>query len=78
MIRFSLCLFAASLVPAAAEVSFEYDRTIPLDLQETGVRTEGDATLRDVSYVALDGKRNAATIVSGKAARPRHSFRALV
>ncbi|MEO5722108.1 MAG: dienelactone hydrolase family protein, partial [Chthoniobacterales bacterium] len=26
-----------------------------------------DATLRDVNYVALDGKRNAATVVSGKA-----------
>src|SRR5450759_101172 len=58
-------ILAASSWPAAAELSFDYDKAHPLDLRESGIRQEGVATLRDISYAALDGSRNKATIVSG-------------
>jgi len=70
-------ILAVSGLAAASEPSFEYERARPFDLQETGVRQEGDVALREVSYAALDGSRNAATIVAGKmssAARPAILF----
>ena len=61
-------LIGFALVPAAtlaiaAQVSFDYNRALPLDVQETGRRQQGGATLRDITYAQLDGSRNAATIV---------------
>ncbi len=57
-----------SIEQGAAHVSFDYDRSRPLNVKETARRTEGGATLRDITYAQLDGTRNAATIVEASAA----------
>jgi len=56
-------LVAAATVAAAAQVSFDYNRALPIDVKETGRREPGGARLRDITYAQLDGGRNAATIV---------------
>jgi cephalosporin-C deacetylase-like acetyl esterase len=62
------CLLLIAVPPAFAEVSFDYDRERPLDVQEAGIREQDDVALRDVTYASLDGGRNAATIIAQKAA----------
>ncbi|HMJ06242.1 MAG TPA: prolyl oligopeptidase family serine peptidase [Chthoniobacterales bacterium] len=64
----SVFFLGAAILPAATEPSFDYEKGKPIDLQETASRQEGDVTLRDVTYLALDGHRNGATVVSGKTA----------
>ena len=56
-------LLAAVTVAAAAQVSFDYNRALPVDVKETGRREQGGASLRDITYAQLDGGQNAATIV---------------
>ena len=52
-----------SAAAVAAQVSFDYNRALPVDVKETGRREQGVASLRDITYAQLDGGRNAATIV---------------
>lgn len=52
--------------PATA---FDYDRTKPLDIEETGRREDGGALLRDITYATLTGGRNAATLITPTASR---------
>jgi len=59
-------LFLLTPLSAFAQVSFDYDKTEPLDVQETGSREQDDVTLRDITYASLDRSRNAATIVEKK------------
>ncbi|MBA3882061.1 MAG: dienelactone hydrolase family protein [Chthoniobacterales bacterium] len=57
-------LLGAAGIIRAAEPSFEYDKTVPSDIQQTAQRDDAVA-LRDISYALGDG-RNAATIVESK------------
>lgn len=50
---------------AAAELSFDYDRSTPLDIQQTSEREQEGVTLREISY-ALGDARNAATLIAPK------------
>jgi dienelactone hydrolase len=64
--------FAGVLLLTQATLTFDDNRHPPLDVKETGRREQGNAVLRDISYVMLDGAtRNAATIVEPKAASGR-------
>ena len=58
-------------VPTGFQVSFDYDRALPPDIQETARRQQGGAGVRDVTYATLDGRRNAATIVEPATASGR-------
>lgn len=61
--RFSfLTVIALIQTAAAAELSFDYDRSQPLDVRETNAREQEGVTLREISY-ALDDGRNAATLI---------------
>lgn len=62
LLLLTLTLVMPGLV-RGAEVSFDYDQAQPLELKETEVREQDGATLREINYAALDGSRNAATIV---------------
>ena len=79
-IRFSfaaLVLLTASLASAAEDLSFDYDRSKPLDVQITGTREQDGVTLRDISYAQLDDSRNAATLIekgAGTGNRPAVLF----
>ncbi len=69
MTRLFLALISALTLGAAAahaEVSFDYDQSKPLDLQETATREQDGVTLRDITYALPDGSRNAATVVEKK------------
>lgn len=55
-----------------AEISFDYDQKRPLDLKETETREQDGVTLREINYAALDGSRNAATIVAQKGTGASH------
>ena len=60
----ALVLAAVVLQAAPADAAlFDYDRSRPLDVQETSRRSETGVVLRDISYAMLDGSRNAATVV---------------
>ena len=61
-------IFLAASSSAWGEVSFDYEKDRPLDLQETAIREQDGVTLREVDYAALDGSRNAATIIAPKQA----------
>ncbi len=73
-VRFYPLIFAAFHffpVFSGAELSFEYDQARPIDLKKTSARQDGDVSLREVSYAALEG-RNPATVISREpAAGPR-------
>ncbi len=47
----------------AAGLSFEYDRKLPLDVQEVHIETRDGARIQDITFAALDGKRTAAYVV---------------
>ena len=69
----ALLLLSSPILSAKADISFDYDQTQPLDIQETGSREQDGITLRDISYVLPDGSRNAATVVAkqdGSGPRP--------
>jgi dienelactone hydrolase len=55
-----------STARAFAEPSFDYNRDGPVDVRETGIREQDGVTLRDITYAALDGTRNSATIIARK------------
>lgn len=57
-------LLLLSAFPAGAEVSFDYDQTKPLDLQDTGSREQDGVRSRDITYALPDGSRNAATMIA--------------
>jgi cephalosporin-C deacetylase-like acetyl esterase len=71
----SLLLQTAASVPASAgaafaeasagqAVSFEYDRTKPLDIKANAAAGDAaDVRVRQINYAQLDGSRNAATVV---------------
>ncbi len=59
-------MLLVSTVAARAEVSFEYDQSKPLDIQESKSREQDGVILREISYVLPDGSRNAATVVEKK------------
>lgn len=58
-------LLGAAGVIQAAEPSFEYDKTVPPDIQQAAQRDDDAFALRDISYALGDGL-NAATIVESK------------
>ena len=74
MSRANFVVFLALVSSAAAalsvQVSFDYDKEKPLEIKETGARDENGVTLRDISYLSLDGKPNAATVVAPKEGGP--------
>ena len=43
---------------------FEYDKSLPLDVQVKGTGHRGDVTISDITYAAPDGKRIAAYMVT--------------
>jgi len=51
---------------AFAEPSFDYNRDSPIDVRQTEIREQDGVTLREITYVALDGTRNSATIIARK------------
>ena len=67
---FRLTFFLSVLVSfvtaavSAEDLSFDYDKTRPLDVQVTGTREQEGVTLREISYAQLDGSRNAATFIA--------------
>jgi dienelactone hydrolase len=64
-IQFSF-LVVVTAARAFAEPSFDYNRDRPLDVQQIGIREQDGVTLREISYAALDGTRNGATIIANK------------
>jgi predicted esterase len=76
---FLRCISVASVlsvtVAANIQLSFEYDRKLPLDVHEASRKEKDGALLREISYATLDGKRNGATLVTPAAVekgdRPR-------
>jgi dienelactone hydrolase len=58
----SLSLLATIQLVAADQLSFDYDRAQPLDIQETGAHQQDGVAFREISY-ALGDRRNAATII---------------
>ena len=67
-------LVAAGSIALQATLTFEDTRNPPLDIKTASSREQGNAVLREISYVLLDaGVRNNATIVEPKkpAAGPR-------
>ena len=62
-LKFALPLFLG-VISATAQVSFEYDRTAPVDIRETGSREQDGAILKEITYAALGGSRTAATIIA--------------
>lgn len=62
-LRFSFLFFIALASARAAELSFDYDRSQPIDVQQTSERTDGGVVFRDISYAQGSG-RNAATIIA--------------
>jgi dienelactone hydrolase len=63
------CLSLASVALAAATtgqqpLSFEYDRTTPLDVKETSARKQGPVSVREITYAGASGTRNGATLVT--------------
>ena len=65
---FLRCFSAASVfsvsVVLAAQPSFDYDRTLPIDVQETSRRERDGVFLQEITYATLDGRRNGATLVT--------------
>ena len=60
-------LLAAPQPPPAQEGiarAFEYDRSIPIDVQESARRQEAGVLLREISYATLTRGRNAATLIT--------------
>ncbi len=49
--------------PGAASL-FEYDRSLPLDLQETSASARDGVDVRDVTFASLSGQRTAAYVVA--------------
>jgi dienelactone hydrolase len=62
---------------AAAELSFDYDHSTPLDIRELSAREQDGVAVREIDY-ALGEKRNAATLFAPKeqsgSARPAILF----
>lgn len=50
--------------------AFQYDKSRPLDIQDTSRREDSGVLLRDITYATLTGGRNAATLITPKEARP--------
>src|SRR5436190_19556476 len=65
ILQFSLLAVVAT-ARAFAEPSFDYNRDSPIDVRQTGIREEDGVALRDITYAALDGARNGATIIARK------------
>ena len=61
-----LCLISLPVGLRAADVSFDYEQSRPLDVQVTGSREKDGGLLRDISYASLVSGRNAATVVAPK------------
>ena len=63
------CLSLATVAMAGATVapqplSFEYDRSAPLDVKETSARKQGPLSVREITYAGASGTRNGATLVT--------------
>lgn len=68
----AILLFAISTVVAQdpeALRHFDYDRTTPLDIQETGVESRGGITIHDISYASPKGGRVPSYLVVPKGTR---------
>ena len=60
-----LCLRCLRLsVISSAQPSFDYDRSLPIDVQETSRRERDGVFLQEITYATLDGRRNGATLVT--------------
>src|SRR5215510_6646827 len=57
------CAFLAAVVAQAPAPSFDYDRSRPLGIDGAAANAAG-VTVRDITYLRLDGTRNAATLVT--------------
>lgn len=54
----------AAATVASQPLSFEYDRTAPLDVKESSVRRQGPVSVREITYAGASGTRNGATLVT--------------
>jgi dienelactone hydrolase len=72
-----LCLLMFTQLIAAAELSFDYDHSTPLDVRQLSAREQDGVAVREIDY-ALGDKRNAATVFAPKeesgSARPAILF----
>ena len=55
---------AVTAVLAFQAPNFDYNPSLPLDIKETARREEQGALLRDITYAALTGGTNAATLIT--------------
>ena len=67
MLAFALIALAIASLQSTADPSlFNYDASLPLDVRETNRREDNGVLLRDITYAALTGGTNAATLISPK------------
>jgi dienelactone hydrolase len=62
------CAVLLLTLQATNPPGFDYDKTKPLDVRETGRRERDGAMLRDITYLESSGRTNAATLVTPKTA----------
>jgi cephalosporin-C deacetylase-like acetyl esterase len=53
-----------------ATISFDYDRTAPLDVQDIGIETRDGVTVRDITFASPNGGRVAAFMVQPSDSTP--------
>jgi cephalosporin-C deacetylase-like acetyl esterase len=71
----SACALLAVALWASGGVKsdlFEYDRARPIDVQQTGVERRDGVEVADLTYLKLDGTRNAAYLVAPARIRSGH------
>ena len=67
MLALALIALAFTSLQSSADPSlFAYDATRPLDVRETARREDNGVLLRDITYAALTGGANAATLITPK------------
>ena len=75
MLAAALISLLISQSPTADPSLFTYDAARPLDVRETSRREDNGVLLRDITYAALNGGTNAATLITPKAPPPQRGRR---
>lgn len=70
-LRFSLLFIATLASASAAKLSFDYDESQPIDLQQHSERTQDGVVVREISYAQGSG-RNAATLIAPETPGSNH------
>jgi cephalosporin-C deacetylase-like acetyl esterase len=61
---FALVASVTALLAQAPDALFQYDASLPREVQERGRREEKGALLRDITYATLTGGTNGATLIT--------------